>query len=225
MELNWLDLIILALICLSALLGFMRGFVGWALAIVGVLAAIVLAFLFYNTAGEFFIRHRVVADKSVATIGGFILVFLGSYVVLVIIGWVVKLIVKALSLRWLDMIAGGLAGVISGILLSAVLVWALGFVMPTDAPPFTNSFFLPHIKNAVALFRSSIPEDSKEKLKEAGESAREKGEEIKKEVEQSIKSKEGQMRKEKGVGKTAPGGGDKGKREEEAPLNPINENI
>ncbi|WP_339107558.1 CvpA family protein [Thioclava sp. GXIMD4216] len=134
------DAIVAVIIILSAILAYSRGFVREALAILGWIAAAVLAYIFADAARPL-IAQIPMLDKflagscELATIGGFAAVFAIALIVMSFITPLFASAVQRSALGGLDQGLGFLFGVLRGIVLVAVAFVVYDRVMVNEAMP------------------------------------------------------------------------------------------
>ena len=140
-----IDGIVAAVIILSAILAYARGFVRESLAILGWIGAAVLAFLFAPTVrpmvAQLPVLDRFMGDScELATIAGFAVVFALALVIFSIITPLFSSVVQRSALGGVDQGMGFLFGVARGILLVAIAFIVYDRVMTTqDVPMVENS--------------------------------------------------------------------------------------
>ncbi len=120
-----IDAVVAGVIILSAILAWSRGFVRESLAILGWIAAAILAFLFAATVrpmiAQLPVANRFLGDScELATIAGFAVVFALALVVFSIITPLFSSVVQRSALGGVDQGMGFLFGVARGILLVAI---------------------------------------------------------------------------------------------------------
>lgn len=140
-----IDAVVAAVIILSAILAWSRGFVRESLAILGWIGAAVLAFLFAPTVrpmvAQLPVLDRFMGDScELATIAGFAVVFALALVIFSIITPLFSSVVQRSALGGVDQGMGFLFGVARGILLVAITFIVYDRVMTTqDVPMVENS--------------------------------------------------------------------------------------
>lgn len=140
-----IDAVVAAVIILSAILAWSRGFVRESLAILGWIGAAVLAFLFAPTVrpmvAQLPVLDRFMGDScELATIAGFAVVFALALVIFSIITPLFSSVVQRSALGGVDQGMGFLFGVARGILLVAIAFIVYNRVMTTqDVPMVENS--------------------------------------------------------------------------------------
>lgn len=140
---NYIDVAVLVVIILSAILAYARGFVREAMAIVGWIAAAVVAYIFAPQA-EPLIKEIPVLDKFLAgscelsILAAFAAVFAVALVVLAFFTPLLSSAVKHSILGGLDSALGFLFGVARGVLLVAVAFIVYQRAMADQAIPMVS---------------------------------------------------------------------------------------
>lgn len=132
-----IDGVVAAIIILSALLAYSRGFVREAMAIAGWIGATILAFIFADTVQPMIRQIPVVGDFigdscELSIIASFAAVFAVSLVVVSIFTPLFSSLVQRSALGGLDQGVGFLFGVFRGILLIAVAFFVYETVLSTQ---------------------------------------------------------------------------------------------
>jgi membrane protein required for colicin V production len=110
---NWLDIVILIYLAVSVISGLVQGLIRMVLSIVGVIVGIFLASHFYIQLGN---ALTFISNKDTANIVAFIIILLAVMIVAAIIAWLLKSIIKAIKLGWVDKLGGAVLGLILGAL-------------------------------------------------------------------------------------------------------------
>lgn len=137
------DGIVAAIIVVSALLAYSRGFVREAMAIAGWIGATILAFIFADQAEPLVKQIPVLGDFigdscELSIIAAFAAVFAVSLVVVSIFTPLFSSIVQRSALNGLDQGAGFLFGVLRGILLVAVAFFVYQTVLSAQDIPMVE---------------------------------------------------------------------------------------
>jgi len=138
------DAIVAAVIILSAILAYSRGFVREGLAIAGWIASAVVAYIFADAArpliAQLPVLNKFLADScELATIGGFAAVFALALIVFSIITPLFSSAVQRSALGGIDQGLGFLFGVLRGIIIVAVTFVVYDRVMVDDAMPMVDT--------------------------------------------------------------------------------------
>lgn len=120
---NWLDLVILAVLLVPALLGLAIGLIGAVTAIVGIIVGIVLASQLQDSLRP--VVSTFFQDQTTARAVSFVLVLLVVALASMLLGAVLRRVLSLIMLGWVDKVAGLLVGLLIG----ALIVSALLFVM------------------------------------------------------------------------------------------------
>ncbi|MBW0157830.1 CvpA family protein [Sedimentimonas flavescens] len=138
------DAIVAAVIILSAILAYSRGFVREGLAIAGWIASAVVAYIFADAArpliAQLPVLNKFLADScELATIAGFAAVFALALIVFSIITPLFSSVVQRSALGGIDQGLGFLFGVLRGIVIVAVAFVVYDRVMVDDSIPMIDS--------------------------------------------------------------------------------------
>lgn len=138
------DAIVAVVIILSAILAYSRGFVREGLAIVGWIAAAVVAYMFADAArpliAQLPVINKFLGDScELATIGGFAAVFALALVVFSIITPLFASVVQRSAIGGLDQALGFLFGVLRGVVLVAVAFVVYDRVVAEEAIPVVDA--------------------------------------------------------------------------------------
>src|SRR5690625_1904959 len=159
LPINFTDLIILAVLLLSALLAFSRGFVHELLGVGAWIGAIIATLWLFAPAQE--VARDLIAIELLGDIAAGVAIFLVALILLSIISRMIGRRVRESSLGFLDRTLGVLFGLLRGGLLRRLL-WLGGcWLMPEDQQPewLTNAQVLPVVEGGAGLLRDLIPAD------------------------------------------------------------------
>ena len=116
---NWVDVVIIIYLALSIISGFAQGLIRSLLSIIGLIVGILLASHFYKQLGDIL---TFISNRNVADIVAFIVILLAVMGIAALIGLVLRSIIKAIMLGWVDKLGGAVLGLILGALsVSAIL--------------------------------------------------------------------------------------------------------
>ncbi len=159
--LNMLDTVFLIVILLSILFGVLRGFIRELFSMVFLIIAVVLSFLFYRDAGNLFMKY--IDDRDISNFAGFLSIF----VVVLIIGSLVTYFIKKIlihgPLKSVDRILGGVFGLLRGILISGIIVFAL-IAFSVNDNLLLKSKLSPYVKSSIEIFLKLLPDNVREKF-------------------------------------------------------------
>ena len=117
-QLGWVDIALLAVFGLSVLIGLWRGFVFEIVSLLGWLVAFVMA----NSAGPFLADHVPVGDSPEVRLWiAYIVVFVVILITCTLLARMLRALVAATPLSFVDHLLGGLFGAARGALVCVVL--------------------------------------------------------------------------------------------------------
>jgi len=126
------DYTVIAIILLSAVLGWWRGLVYEVLSLLGWIAAWAVARLFAASATPY--MPAALGTESARTAAAFVALFVATLIVCGIVTWLLSKLVKWVGLGWLDGLLGLSFGMLRGVLLVLVLVISAGMThLPQEA--------------------------------------------------------------------------------------------
>jgi membrane protein required for colicin V production len=159
--LNFLDIILIIIFFLSIIFGILKGFIRELFSLAFFIIGVVLSFLFYYDVGELFMPH--LKNREVSNFAGFITIF----VVVLIVGSLGTYLIKKLfslgPLKSIDMILGGVFGLLRGILIASIIVFAL-IVFPVNDGLVTKSRLSPYVLASIEVFVHFLPAKYQEKI-------------------------------------------------------------
>ncbi|OAX53413.1 CvpA family protein [Xanthomonas graminis] len=151
-----IDMVLLAVILVSALLGALRGFVG---IVVGTLSWLLSGWATFQFGGD---AGRWLADGAQPSMtyyfGGYVLTFVVTMVVVGITGMVIRSAVRATALSGTDRALGFGLGTLRGGFFAAVLVLLMSFTPLTREPAWHQSVVLPVLSPGVHWMRAQLPD-------------------------------------------------------------------
>jgi membrane protein required for colicin V production len=161
--LSWIDVILLLILSVTVFLGIVKGFVKQIFGLLAVIIGLILALNCYSQVA--WLYRRLITHEVLAHFLGFITVFFA----VLSLGWIVSHLLSKLvrgPLKLLDKVLGGALGLLKGILICGVIVFAL-LVFPIDKRALKGSLVSPVCLKLTRTIVSLIPKELKEKFKEA----------------------------------------------------------
>jgi membrane protein required for colicin V production len=161
---NWLDYILAAFLALSLLTSARKGFAREVIGLAAAILALVFGMWFYGTAG--LLVEPFTGPGRVASMLGFLLIFVAVLIAGTLLGWVVKRFLSAVGLSVFDRLLGAVFGLARGALIAtAVLTAYMAFgshPAGQNAPAaVVNSKLAPYLLEASRVFVSIAPMDLK----------------------------------------------------------------
>jgi len=160
---NWIDVILISILALTSILGIIKGLVKQVFGLLAVIIGLILALGFYSHVSWLYLRF--VSNEVLAHFLGFLTIFL----IVLCLGWVssygLSKFIKG-PLKLLNNILGGGLGLVKGVLICGVVVFAL-LVFPISKKALKESALSPVCLQMTRAVISLIPKELKERFKEA----------------------------------------------------------
>src|ERR1700710_2521925 len=102
---NWLDVVLLAILALSSFASFRKGFSREIIGLAASLFALVLGMWFYGLAGSFF--EPYVSSPRIAHLLGFFVVVISVLILGSIVAAIVSRFIRTIGLSFFDRLLGG----------------------------------------------------------------------------------------------------------------------
>jgi membrane protein required for colicin V production len=158
---NWLDVVILAVLGLTCVIGVIRGLVREATSLLAVILAVVVAGWMYPQGIQ--MVRLVSARYQAPPIVGFALAFVLIYLALTALGFLVRrFLIYPLHLRWLDKLGGLVLGLFKGLTLVTSLV--LIVVGVGLSRPASKSALLPFTMAGARVLSQVLPAQLRQQL-------------------------------------------------------------
>jgi membrane protein required for colicin V production len=165
---NWLDLVLAAILIGSTIAGLMKGFFRLGIGLVATILAFVLASWFYAGAGDWAIPYT--SSKGVANFVGYVTIFLSVIVAGALLSRLIAHIFKWIGLSWLDRLGGGALGILRGGLVSLVVVLMISAFLPGDPPrAILNSRFAPYVLDGARLLSLTASPEIRQQFRQTYE--------------------------------------------------------
>ncbi|GAB6888245.1 CvpA family protein [Desulfothermus okinawensis JCM 13304] len=159
---NKLDIIFIIILSYTLIRGFIRGIVKEIIGIVGVIGSFLIAINFYTRLTDYI--TKIVSDPQVANIIAFASLFIGSILILYLLGAMIRELLKTLSLGWLDRLGGGVFGFVKGTLVCSLIILMLTLTLSPKNSLITTSRLSPYISMVTEKIIYIIPDDVKRKF-------------------------------------------------------------
>ncbi len=159
---NWYDIVLIVVIAVSFLYGLIKGIISEVFALFAIVIGFIIAMKF-----SFLIEPHIlpfVKKDIFALIVSFILLFLLSASVIILIGMFFKKAIKLVHLSWLDRIIGGIFGVIKGVIVAGLISLLIFLFFPGGKTLIKKSTLGRRAVNIVKIAVFLLPEKVQKKL-------------------------------------------------------------
>lgn len=160
---NWLDVILIVILIVTSFLGIIKGLVKQLFGLLAVIIGLILALGFYSQVS--WLYRRLISNEVLSHFLGFITIFLA----VLCIGWLSSRTLSKLikgPLKLLNKVLGGGLGLLKGILVCSVVVFAL-LVFPISKKALKESQLSPVCLQMTRAIIGLIPRELKEEFREA----------------------------------------------------------
>jgi membrane protein required for colicin V production len=162
---NLLDLLLIAIVGGSVVLGFLAGFARAGIGFLATVTGILFGFWFYGIPAEWI--HKFAGSVAFSNLVGFLVVFFVCTLIGGLIGKLLSKLFKWTGLSWLDRMLGAGFGLVRGGLIAAALVSVLLAFAPRPAPAWmTGSSVLPYAIDASNIIASLAPRALKDPVRQ-----------------------------------------------------------
>ncbi len=175
---HWLDILIITVILFFCLIGISRGLISQIFSFAAIIGGFIAGVILYDLAGNLLIQYNLIESKSTSLLVGFMLVVIAVFVIIQILGWFTARVIGKLKLGWLNRLAGGVVGILIGIIIAFFLLSWLNLYVIKDASAKKDSVMAPIVEEGYGIIITYIPGDlgkgyeaTKKKIREEGEKA------------------------------------------------------
>jgi membrane protein required for colicin V production len=159
---NPLDIGIVIIFGFFLVRGFFKGFVREIFSLIGFLGGFYGACTYYLETAKFL--SKWISPVAYLNIVSFVLIFLGVFILISLLGAAIKFLLDIVFLGWIDRVLGVLTGFIKGILIVSVLLMAFAIFFPEWKPLMATSTLAPKITIVAQKMASVIPRGVKRQL-------------------------------------------------------------
>jgi len=168
---NWLDVVLLVILVLTAIVGIFKGLIKQVIGLVAVIAGLVLASLYYEGAAGIF--EAFIDNVLLSNFLGFLLIFVAVLVAGAILGHLATKAMKG-PLALANRLFGAFFGAVKGVLICGILVYAL-FSFQVAKPALETSVLAPVCLGVTRAAVNLIPQELRAKFNSSYKQIRETG--------------------------------------------------
>ncbi|RMG92281.1 MAG: CvpA family protein [Zetaproteobacteria bacterium] len=154
---NFLDYALMAVVGVSMILAFYRGFIREAIALIGLVASFLIAQQLTGAAGSFL--STWVANRGIADILGFTLVFIIALIFMGLLGATLGKLMDMAEISGTDRGLGLVFGLARGLLLIAIVALIYSSYGKLDKPWLKESILAPYAMKLGELLGQTLPEN------------------------------------------------------------------
>lgn len=159
---NPLDILIIVILSFCLIRGVFRGLIKELSSIIGVLGGFYAGYTYYVVVAK--LLSRWISNEGYLNILSFLIIFCGVFIIVSILGVVIKYLLNIAFLGWVDRICGAGFGIMKGILIASVLLMIFTAFLPKGAPIMKNSLLAPHVTQISEKMAKVVSKDMKSKF-------------------------------------------------------------
>lgn len=159
---NSLDIALGVFLLFFLIRGIFRGFIKETTSIVAVAVGFILASKYYILAAEAI--KPFIHDPDYRQVIGFLIVFLGSFIVVGLLGLLLDWLFKLTLSRFTNSVLGGIIAIIKGVLLSSVVLMTASAFIGPQSTFFQKSVSWPYMSRISVALKDLVPEGLKKSM-------------------------------------------------------------
>jgi len=160
-DLTKLDWLVLAILLVSTVGSFIRGFARELISLSAVIVGLVLACWFYHDVASFLIPY--VKTEDIASFCGFVFIFVSTLLVGGVLSFLVRNFLQFVDLQWIDRFLGLAFGLLRGCLISSILFMVLT-TFPFQIESIEKAKFAPYLLLGARVISILTPASIKTKF-------------------------------------------------------------
>jgi len=161
---NSFDILVSIIFGFCLIRGIFRGLVKELSSIIGVLTGYYAAYSYYPDLAKFLSRWVPVVAYS--KLIGFLVIFIGVFLIISILGVIIKYLMSIAFLGWADRISGGIFGLIKGLLIASVLFIVFTTFLSKNTPIVKDSIVAPYLSRFSSQMAKIVDKDMKTEFTE-----------------------------------------------------------
>ena len=151
---NWLDIVLIVSLVIPTFLGLRQGLIKAVLSLAGLIVGVILAGIFYEALAGLL---TFIPTVAIANIVAFIIILVGIMLIAAILAQLLKVIISAVMLGWVNHLGGAIFGFLMGaVLWSAILATWVKFF---GAGIVTESLIAAVLLDKFPLIMALLPEE------------------------------------------------------------------
>ena len=161
---NNLDVLLLSIILVCFAAGLKSGLIRQVFFIVSVVGGLALGIAFRKSLGTYLVENNVIADPTIASGAGFVIVASLAYLFIQVASWLVTDLIKKLKMGWVNNLMGATLGAVVGVLLCYLTIVGVSQFADEDSAFMENSILAPKIVFGYNMLKERTPENLEEPL-------------------------------------------------------------
>lgn len=160
---NLFDMLVIAILAYCVIRGIFRGLIKEMSALIGVLAGFYFAYSYYMWVARPLLQWTAVAKY--ANIISFLAIFCLAFLVVSIIGMVIRYVLNISFMGWFDRVCGGIFGTLKGLMIISILFIVFTAFLRPGTALIKQSLLAPHVAIVSEKMAKVISPDMKRQFK------------------------------------------------------------
>ncbi|MCJ7774212.1 MAG: CvpA family protein [Desulfobacterales bacterium] len=159
---NTFDIIISAIFGYCLVRGLFRGLIKELASIIGVFSGFYAAYTYYNEVAR--MMSDWISNTGYLNIISFLIIFCLIFIIISIMGIIIKYLLNIVFLGWVDRLFGAIFGMIKAVLIASVLLIAFTSFLPKGGTIIESSILAPHVAMISEKMAKVISKDMKKEF-------------------------------------------------------------
>ena len=155
-------MVIVVITAFCLIRGVFRGLIKEISSIVGVFAGFYAAYTYYGIAAK--PLSRWISNTAYLNILSFLIIFCALFILISVVGVIIKYVLNIAFLGWVDRICGAGFGIIKGLLIVSVILIPLTSFLPKNAPVIKHSLLSPYVMLVSEKMVKVVSKDMKQQF-------------------------------------------------------------
>lgn len=156
---NPLDILIIVIAGFCLIRGIFRGLIKELSSIIGVFGGFYGAYTYYPIVAK--LLSRWISNTGYLNILSFLIIFCGLFLIISILGVIIKYLLNITFLGWVDRVCGAGFGIMKGVLIISVLLMIFTAFLPPRTPIIKDSLLAPYVTLISEKMVKVVPKDMK----------------------------------------------------------------
>lgn len=156
---NPLDIVIIVILSFCLVRGLFRGLVKELSSIIGVMSGLWAGSTFQPEMAKFL--TKTIPKTPFIDVLSYFILFCGVFIIVSLLGVLLKYLLKIAFLGWVDRLSGGLFGGLKGLAIVSVILIGLITFLPKNSSLIGKSKLAPHTAQIAIVMIHMVPEDMK----------------------------------------------------------------
>ena len=161
---NPFDMLAIVILAFCVIRGIFRGLIKEISSIIGVFSGFYAAYTYYPAPAG--LLSGWLSDPATVNIISFLLIFCTVFLLISIVGVVIKYVLNIAFLGWFDRLCGCGFGLVKGVLIVSVLLIIFTAFLPSGAPLVKNSVLAPTFSLVSEKMAKVVSKDMKQQFTE-----------------------------------------------------------